>query len=241
MPGAYWGALLFAVHPVNVESVAWISSRKNLVAMLFFLLSLWLYLKGEDQFSVNETAERRGVTDPGQDIPASDGFSTGIHGHLVLAELGGVRALAMLGKGSVAVMPALLLCLLWWKRPLEWRDLRRMLPFFAVGIGLAGLNVWFQTHDTEEIIRNADFIERVLGAGGVVWFYLYKAILPFDLAFIYPNWNIDAKNWAWWIPLCGVVCHGTAFHCGEALAEGEECVCPLLVCLDLSFAWRCCP
>ncbi len=206
IPGAFWGALLFAVHPVNVESVAWIASRKNLVAMLFLLLSLWFYLNAEMQFSARRGD--RAKEDGGKSVDiwaqamafSSDEFA-GAWYWLSFAAF----VLAMLGKGSAVVLPALLLCILWWKRPLEWRDLRRMLPFFAAAVALAGVNVWFQTHDTDKIIRHVDFVDRVLGAGGVVWFYLYKSIWPLDLAFIYPSWNIDATEWRWWMPLCGAV------------------------------------
>ncbi len=214
IPGAFWGGLLFAVHPVNVESVAWIASRKNLVAMLFLLLSLWWYLNAERRLSVEEEARPKANGERPAGIWAqatafsSDEFS-GVWYWLSFAAF----VLAALGKGSAVVLPGLFLCILWWKRPLEWRDLRRMLPFFAAGIALAVVNVLFQTHDTEEIIRNVDFVdhlhvdftERLLGAGGVVWFYLYKAIWPFSLAFIYPSWNIDVDVWHWWVPLCGAV------------------------------------
>ncbi len=77
----------------------------------------------------------------------------------------------------------------------------RTAPFFLVAVVLAGVNMWFQTHGTEIVIRNAGFAERLLGAGGVVWFYLYKALLPIDLAFIYPQWHIEAGNPLWWLPL----------------------------------------
>ena len=126
--------------------------------------------------------------------------------------------LAMLGKGSVAVLPALLLGIVWWLRPagtvpifesrkmglspfLSGRDLIRLSPFFLVAIVLAAVNVWFQTHGSGEVVRNVGFVERVLGAGGVLWFYLYKALLPIDLAFIYPQWHIEAGNLLWWLPL----------------------------------------
>jgi protein O-mannosyl-transferase len=205
IPGAFWGALLFAVHPVNVESVAWIASRKNLVAMLFLLLSLWFYLNAEMRLSTDNRGRRKANGAKPADVWASaTAFSrdefTGVWYWLSFAAF----VLAMLGKGSAVVMPALLLCILWWKRPLQWRDLRRMLPFAVAGVALAGVNLWFQTHDTaEKSIRNVDLVDRVLGAGGIVWFYLYKAIWPFDLALIYPNWHIDARNWIWWLPLCG--------------------------------------
>ena len=81
----------------------------------------------------------------------------------------------------------------------------RIAPFFAVAAVLAGVNVWFQTHGTEVVIRTAGFTERLLGAGGVVWFYLYKALLPFDLAFIYPQWHIQVGNPLWWLPLAAAL------------------------------------
>ena len=67
------------------------------------------------------------------------------------------------------------------------------------------MNVWFQTHGTGEVIRTAGFTERLLGAGGVVWFYLYKALLPVDLVFVYPQWHIQAGNLLWWLPLLAAV------------------------------------
>ena len=107
----------------------------------------------------------------------------------------------MLGKGSAAVLPVLLLGIVWWLRPLERRDLARMSAFFAVAAVLAWVNVWFQSHGAEIVTRSADFSERLLGAGGVVWFYLYKAILPVDLAFVYQQWHIEVANPLWWMPL----------------------------------------
>src|SRR5262249_28644193 len=59
---------------------------------------------------------------------------------------------------------------------------------------------WFQAHDSG-IIREVSFLQRLLGAGSVVWFYLGKALVPVDLAFIYPQWEIDPKNFFWWLPL----------------------------------------
>lgn len=231
VPGAFWGALLFAVHPVNVESVAWIASRKNLVSMLFFLLSFWWYLNSEERFSAAES-------DGAQVKPAgmlaramafsSEEFAGGWYW------LGfGAFVLAMLGKGSVAVLPALLLVVLWWKRPLEWRDARRTLPFFVVGASLAALNVWFQTHDTaEKVIRDVGLVDRTLTAGGIVWFYLYKAIWPFDLAFIYPSWSVDARNWLWWIPLCGALgATGVLFFAAKPWRPATNAFCPVW------FAW----
>jgi protein O-mannosyl-transferase len=205
VPGAFWGALLFAVHPVNVESVAWIASRKNLVAMFFFLLSLWWYLKSEERPAAPQNARAKKAGGERSVWARATDFSRAeFAGRWYWLSLAAFM-LAMLGKGSVAVMPGLLLCVLWWKRPIEWRDARRVLPFFAVAAGLASLNVWFQTHDTEKIIRHADLVERVLAAGAAVWFYLYKAVWPFDLAFVYPSWHVTADRWLWWLPLLAAI------------------------------------
>jgi hypothetical protein len=207
IPGAFLAAVVFAVHPINVESVAWIAERKDLTAMLFFLLSILWYLKA--------------------DMPtASVGMAPAPTGHCPLPTVHcplfywlslAAFVLAMLGKGSVVVLPVLLLAIVWWLRPLETvpiiettkmglspfirQHLLRTAPFFLVAAALAGLNVWFQTHGTEAVIRNAGFAERLLGAGGVVWFYLYKALLPLNLVFIYPQWRIDTGNPLWWLPL----------------------------------------
>ncbi|MGA2799131.1 MAG: tetratricopeptide repeat protein, partial [Thermoguttaceae bacterium] len=109
--------------------------------------------------------------------------------------------LAMLSKGSAVVLPVLLLGIVWWRRSLTRRDLLRIAPFFLVAVVLTGVNIWFQTHGKDIEFRNAGFAERLLGAGGVVCFYLYKAFLPFGLEFIYPQWHIEAGNPMWWLPL----------------------------------------
>ncbi len=55
------------------------------------------------------------------------------------------------------------------------------------------------------MVRNVTAIDRLLGAAAVIWFYLYKALLPVNLIFVYPQWNIEAANPLWWIPLIGVL------------------------------------
>ncbi len=216
LPGAFLTALLFALHPVNVESVAWIAQRKGLLAMLFFLLSILCYLR---HFSVSCSDNAQG----GRHTPCA-GPAPGVCGLLIgrwywLSLLAFV--LAMLSKGSVAILPLLLLWIVWWLRtgtvPIfasakmglspsvsRW-DLVRTAPFFAVAVVLAGVNLWFQTHGTDIVIRTASFAQRLLGAGGVVWFYLYKALLPLNLVFIYPQWHIEAGNLPWWLPLMAAV------------------------------------
>ncbi len=196
IPGAFFAALLFAVHPVNVESVAWISQRKNVLAMPFFLLSILWYLR---QFSLSGSDNAQ----YSRHTPCADP-AHGVSGLLIgpwywLSLLAFV--MGILSKGSVVVLPVLLLGILWWLRPLTKWDLARTAPFFVIAVLLAGVNVWFQTHGRGIEYRSAGFVERLLGAGGVVWFYLYKAFLPLNLVFIYPQWHIESGNLLWWLPL----------------------------------------
>ena len=205
MPGAFVAGLIFALHPANVESVAWIAQRKNLLAMLFFLFSILSYVKFLELARPRLTAKQ--ITSTGH-IPLS-AFScfiphpSSFHFWYWLSLAAFV--LAMLSKGSVIVLPALLLGIIWWRRPLTIRDMAQMAPFFAVAAALAVVNVWFQTHGTDLVIRTATFNERMLGAGGVVWFYLYKALVPLNLLFVYPQWRIEAGNMLWWLPLAAAV------------------------------------
>ena len=191
--GAFLAAMIFAVHPVNVESVAWISQLRNMLALLFFLLSILWYLKaGMPTASVGMAPE----------IPSP--LST-LHSPLWYWLSLAAFVLAMLGKGSAAVLPVLLLGIIWWMRPLTRWDFVHTAPFFLVSALLTAVNVWFQTHGAEIVIRSANFVERLLGAGGVVWFYLYKAILPVDLAFVYSQWRIEVNNPLWWLPLAAAL------------------------------------
>jgi protein O-mannosyl-transferase len=177
IPGAYLAALLFAVHPVNVEAVAWISQLKTVLAMSFFLLSIWFYLKSEDD--------------------AFDGWYW-----LSLF----VFLLAILSKGSVVILPALLLLISWWRKNYISRyDLARSIPFFLLAIAGAAANVWFQKHGESIVIRDVTWDQRIAGAGGAVWFYLGKALAPIDLIFVYPQWNIQTNQLRWWIPTAAAV------------------------------------
>jgi tetratricopeptide (TPR) repeat protein len=183
IPGSFLAALLFSVHPVNVESVAWIAERKNMLAMVLFLVSIWSYLCFQQRPRV------------GCDSPRRKWYFVSLAAFL----------LAMLSKGSVAILPIVLLLLVWWQRRLARSDLARIAPFLAIAVGLTGVNVWFQTRGTHEVIRDVTWIQRALGAGAVPWFYLYKAILPINLSFVYPQWEVRANEVRWWLPLTASV------------------------------------
>ncbi len=188
VPGAFLAALLFAIHPVNVESVAWIAQRKDLMAICFFLLSVFWYLKF-DELS--------------RDAPLADNASRTVRPtgdkwyRLSLLAF----VLAMLSKASPVVLPIVLLGLAWWQRGRISRlDVRRTVPFFLIAIGLALVNLWTHSRALGETVRSG-FAERLAGAGAVVWFYLSKALLPIELVVVYPQWHIQTSSLLWWLPL----------------------------------------
>ncbi len=177
IPGCWLAAMLFALHPVNVQSVAWIAQRKNTLSMFFFLLSILWYLR----------------------VP---GNSRGGSARWYWLSFGAF-VLAMLSKGSVAILPGVLVLLIWWRRRrVTFRDVVALVPFFAVAAGLTIVNMWFQARMPGGV-RDVTGLERVLGAAGVLWFYLAKAVWPAGLTFVYPQWDVRSGELAWWLPLLG--------------------------------------
>ena len=173
VPGAPLAAALFALHPVQVETVAWMSELKNTLSGLFCLGATFCYL----QFRFSE--KRR---------EASYALS------LILFVFG------VLSKAVVATLPAALLVVLWWKwGTLSWKkDVVPLAPFFTVGAGFGILSAWMER--TTAGATGADFqfsfIERCLIAGRAIWFYLGKLVWPAPLIFNYPRWQI--RHDVWW-------------------------------------------
>ena len=174
IPGAWLAGLLFAVHPVNVATVAWISEQKNTLSMLFYAVAILLYLRFDE-----------------------DGRWRW-YGLSLAAFL-----LALLSKSAVVMLPVVLLGCVWWTRgKVRWKDFLRCGPFFGLSLVLGLVTIWFQYHQAlgGYTIRAASFPSRLAAAGWVPWFYLYKALLPLNLTVIYPKWQIDASRWVSYLP-----------------------------------------
>ena len=179
--GVEWlAALLFAVHPVCVESVAWISEQKNTLSLVFYLLAALVYLDFD--------ARRRW---------------TSYAGAL------GLFALALGTKSVTATLPAALLVVLWWRNGrLSWRrDAVPLLPWFAMAVTAGLFTAWVERTivGAEGARFDLTFGQRLLLAGRVVWFYLGKLAWPADLMFIYPRWEVKTASAGWAGFLVGAV------------------------------------
>lgn len=168
--GAWVAGLVFAIHPVNVATAAWISEQKNTQSMFFFALAILLYLK------FDEEGQWRW------------------YGWSLAAFL-----LALLSKAAVVMLPVVLLGCVWWIRgQVRWKDFLRTVPFFVLSLGLGLATVWFQHRHRIAVglpPQVVSFASRLATAGSVPWFYLCKAVLPFQLTAIYSNWQIHDACW----------------------------------------------
>ncbi len=179
VPGAWLAALIFAIHPVNVRSVAWIAERKNTLSMIFYLGTLLAFLK------LDSLPNRRFAWVP-------------------LA----LFALALLSKSSTVVLPAVLLLLIWYRRnSIKAADLKAVAPYGLLSIAACVTTIWFQ--NTKEIAQSHavpdPLLWRVASSGMAVWFYVGKVLAPLHLAMIYPRWLIDTSSPLSFLPLAGVV------------------------------------
>jgi protein O-mannosyl-transferase len=171
VPGAWLAAAIFALHPVQVESVAWITERKNVLMGFFFLLTLWAWLK-----FIDDHGKR-----PWRFYALALVF----------------YALALFAKTTACTLPAALLLILWLKKmPIHWRRLGQVAPFVAMGIGIGLVTVWWERYHqlTQGKLFEIGPVERVLIASRALWFYAGKLLWPVNLTFSYPRWTISASD-----------------------------------------------
>lgn len=184
LPGAWMAGFIFALHPVCVNSVAWISEQKNTLSTVFYLSSALAYLSFD-------RSRRRA--------------------HYVLALA--LFVMALLSKTVTATLPAALLVVFWWQRGrMDWRrDVKPLLPWFAIGSVAGIFTAWVEYKFIGA--AGSDFSltlsQRCLVAGRVIWFYLGKLVWPRELVFIYPRWMIDQKEgWQYLFPLAALLLAG---------------------------------
>jgi protein O-mannosyl-transferase len=181
IPGAELAAMIFALHPVNVETVAWIAERKNALSGIFALAATFSYLKFDESRSRRE-----------KDGPQGRGYR-----NYVLAI--GLFLLGLLSKTAIVTLPLAWLMILWWKRgAVSWRrDAVPLIPFFFLSITAGLVTRWFENVGIgyKSKILHFSLLDRCLIAGRAFWFQLSKLFWPSNLTFVYPRWDINAGVW----------------------------------------------
>ena len=195
--GAWLGAAIWALHPVMVQSVAWVTELKNTQSCLFYLLSILCFLKWE-QFGGQNGASPKRLKG------ASKRRRSG--GLFVLSVI--FFALATLSKTSVVMLPAVLgLCVWWQNRRITGRNVLTLMPFAAISVIAGAWTIWEQRFHSGA--TGSDWAqtwpERLVIAGRAPWFYLSKLIWPHPLIFIYPRWEIDSSQVIAWLPLLALL------------------------------------
>lgn len=171
IPGAALAAGIFALHPVQVESVAWIAEQKNTLSTVFALGALATYLRF-DATSSSPPARRRAA-------------------YLIASAL---FVLGLLTKTVIATLPVVILIILWWQRGrLSWRrDVVPLLPWLALGAAAGLLTAWVERSQLGA--AGAPFaltcLQRTLLAGRALVFYAGTLLWPADLLFVYPRWHL---------------------------------------------------
>jgi protein O-mannosyl-transferase len=213
VPGAWLGAALWGLHPVQVESVAWISELKNTQSAVAFLLAILFFLRWSEQPRSVVAAGAPGGPAAGPVAAEAAPRSRG-RGFYFLAL--GCALLALLSKPSTVMLPAALALGLWWqRRRFAWRDVIGLAPFLALSAFAAGWAIWEQKFHSGAVGPewSQTPAERALIAGRVVWFYLGKLAWPQALSFVYSRWSIHAGSVAAWLPLAlAIVALGWLWH-----------------------------
>jgi protein O-mannosyl-transferase len=172
IPGAWIAAALFAFHPVQVESVAWVTELKNTQSTLFYLLAvlMWMsFLRGEPPTRWK---------------------------YYSLTIL--FCVLALLSKTTACTLPAALLLIPWMQgERIGWQRIVQVIPFLILGVAAGLVSIWWERHlgnYRQDVGQSLSLIQRALIAAHALWFYTGKLIFPVNLTFSYPHWQVDAGN-----------------------------------------------
>jgi Flp pilus assembly protein TadD len=193
IPGAFLAGLIFAIHPIHAESVAWISELKNMLSMFFFLISALLFFEVEDQRILNRHVAA---------------YSASLVAFL----------LALLSKTQVVFLPVALLLCAWWRNSLVdskrssngnlvrfQREIVRTVPFFLIAIVFGLITIWFQNRGIgEEEIILGPFTRRLTNAGMAILWYAKQVFAPVRLMAVYPQWRFDTPAVVEWLPLIAI-------------------------------------
>jgi len=197
VPGARLAAALFALHPLSVESVAWISEQKNTLSAVFYMASALAYLR----------------FDNGGRRPAAYAAATAFF------------LLAVLTKSVTATLPAALLLALGWRHGrVEWRkDVLPLVPWVAAAGAVAVFTGWIEHRMIAENGAEdpLDWAQRLLLPGRIIAFYVGHLFWPAGLTFIYPKWTVSPlEGWQYLFPLGVAGALAVLWRLGRGAAAG---------------------
>lgn len=204
VPGAWLGAAIFALHPIQVESVAWVTELKNVQSLFFSLLAVLAWLRFVERDG-NEGAGRR---------------------RWAYAAALACHALALFSKTTACTLPAALVLVMWIRRrpvtPARWLQIA---PFVLMGLAMGLVSIWWERHQQGTVGDEFSYgaAERALIAARALCFYFGKVLWPENLTFIYGPWVIDARSpaaWAWFLPLAALT--GFVLVLRDRLGRGPE-------------------
>jgi protein O-mannosyl-transferase len=185
--GAWLGAAMWALHPVQVESVAWITELKNTQSCLFYLLSTLFFLKWRQDAGSLQDRHRTWTK-------------------YAVSFLCAIAAI--LSKSSTVMLPIVLaLCWWWMDGRWRWRNAIKLIPFLCLSLAAAAWTIWEQKFHSQAVGAewNQTAFGRLIIAGRVLWFYLGKLLWPHPLMFIYPRWKIDASQPLSYLPALAAI------------------------------------
>jgi tetratricopeptide (TPR) repeat protein len=201
---AWAAAALWAVHPVNAESVAWATELKNIQSGTFFYLSLLCFLRFECSsayLSIEKPAAWGSKL-----LQTNSGCACRLYALSLLC-----FAASLLSKPSTVVLPLVLLLLTWWQNGCVRRtDIVRAIPFFFLSLAMSAVTIIEQRWEVGRAPQDWSLTvtQRLILAGQAFWFYLGKVIWPLDLTFVYPRWTLNADSLLSLLPLYGVFVAG---------------------------------
>lgn len=188
IPAAFFCAAVFALHPVHVESVAWITERKNTLSLFFYLVSATCFLS---LFIPEKVSNHR--TEAFPSVTASNREWI-----LRLAASYLFFVAAMLSKTVSVTLPAALLLVIWqFHGRIRVREIVAVSPMFLIGLPWGFFTAALERTHVGAVGTEWDisFVDRFLIAGRALWFYSGKLVFPHPLMFIYPRWRIDSEDW----------------------------------------------
>lgn len=177
VPAAWLCAAIFLVHPVNAETAAYVTERRNLLsgACYFAAMLCW--------FRFEERGEKRWY----------------------VAALA-IFFLGLFAKTVICSLPVILLLLRWMRGlPVRPKHVIQVVPFFIVALPLAMLTAFMEKYLIGANGYEWAFTvpQRLIICGHALWFYAWKIVWPVNLMFFYPRWNVDAADWTQWLYVAG--------------------------------------